>query len=76
MAILHDAIKTLQNGVFVFRTKTRFFSKNPKYPDLKKRAGLFFLKRRFFSNMLIFNHFLWFSLDRTIWNKSRHYHFD
>jgi len=23
-----------------------------------------------------FNPFLWFSLDRTIWNTSRHYQFD
>jgi len=38
MVILHDAVKTIQNWVFVFflRTKTCFFSKKPKTPGLKK----------------------------------------
>jgi len=35
MVILHDAIKTIQNGVFVFykKTKTCFFSKKQKQSD-------------------------------------------
>jgi len=51
MAILHDAIKTLQNGVFVFflKNKNPFLFKTPKYPDVKKTAGLFFLKKDGFS---------------------------
>jgi len=36
MVILHDAIKTTQNVVFVFflkRTKTCFISNKPKHPE-------------------------------------------
>jgi len=46
MVILHDAMKTIQNGVFMFflkkRTKTCFFI--PKKTSLKKKPGgmLFF----------------------------------
>jgi len=38
-------------------------------------VGWVYLKNGFFS-WLSFNSFLKFSLDRTIWNKSRHYQFD
>jgi len=45
MVILHDAMKTIQIGVFVF-----FFLNKPvslKKTDLKNPGGLFFLKRGF-----------------------------
>jgi len=50
--ILYDAIKTIQNGVFVFCFKEQkpVFSKNPKTPGLKKTknpGGLDFKKRVF-----------------------------
>ena len=70
MVILHDAIKTIQNGVFVF------FFKNSKKNRIKKQAGCFFLKNGFFSTLIVFQSFLWFSLHRTIWNKWRQYQFD
>jgi len=72
MVILHDAIKTIQNGVFVFfkKTKTCFFSKN----GLDKRV--FFKKTPVLSTLIVFQSFLWFSLDHTIWNKSPHFQFD
>jgi len=43
MAILHDAIKTTQNGVFLFffKDKKIFLFKKPKTPGLKKTCGLF-----------------------------------
>jgi len=46
MVILHNAIKTIQNGVLCFfekRTKTRVFSKIPKKPEFEKnrRVGIF-----------------------------------
>jgi len=51
MVILHDAIKTIQNGFLSFflkkRTKTCFFQNNKKF-GLKKQAGCcFFLKTGF-----------------------------
>jgi len=75
MVTLYDAIKIIQNRVFVF-----FSKKEQKPVSLKKRiwktkktCGLFFFKPRFFqrwpSCFVIF-------FDRTIWNKSRHYQFD
>jgi len=82
MVILHDAIKTIQNRVFAFFSKTRtkdyFFSKKQKngFKKNKKPLWIVFLKPGFFQTWLSFNPFLWFSLDRTIWNKSRHYQFD
>jgi len=62
MVILHNAIKTIQNGVFVFffekRTKTCFFSKNRKQPDFEKTRGLeFFEENGFFSTLTIFQSF-------------------
>ena len=53
--------------VFFQRTKPISFQKNKK-PVLKKIQG-------FSQPWLFFNPFLWFSLDRTIWSKSRHYQF-
>jgi len=42
--VLHDAIKTIQNGVcFFLRTKTCFFYKNLK-SRIKKTRGLFFFR--------------------------------
>ena len=73
--------KTMQNGVYVLffsRIKTCFLSKNPKngYKKTKKTGRLGFIKKTGFSQPLSpFNPFLWFSLDRTIRNKSRHYQF-
>jgi len=47
MVILHDAIKTIQNGVFPFSLKVE---QNLVY--LKKPGGLFCLKKnRFFSTL-------------------------
>jgi len=80
MVILHDAIKTTQNGVLVFKKKERktvSFQKNKPKNWMKKTGGLFFSKKHFFfSTLIVFQSFLWFSLDRPIWNKSRHYQFD
>jgi len=46
MVLLHDAVQTMHNGVFVFflRTKTCFFSYNPKngLKKQKKTGGLGF----------------------------------
>ena len=47
MVILHNAIKTIQNGVFMFfekRMKTCFFKKKTKHATLKKQEGWNFLK--------------------------------
>ena len=63
MLILHDAMKIFENGVFVTKKK-----------DLKEQV--FFQKKEFSQPWLSVNPFLQFSLDRTIWNKSRHYQFD
>jgi len=35
-----------------------------------------FFKNGIFQPWLSFKTFSWFSLDRTIWNKSSHYQFD
>jgi len=73
MVILHDAIKAIQNGGFVFFFKNKtFFSKK----RIKRNQEDCFLKKSFFLTLIIFNLFLWFSLDHTIWNKSRRYQFD
>jgi len=54
MVMLHDAIKTIQNGVFVFflKSKNLFFQKKQKHPDLerneKTQVGCFFFKLVFF----------------------------
>jgi len=77
MVILHDAIKTIHNAVLCFfqkKTKTCFFKKNKRIRT-KKAGGLFFSKKRVFLNHDCLSTFLWFSLDRTIWNKSRNYQF-
>jgi len=45
MMILHDAMKTIQNGVFVFfllRTQLVLLKKTTKNPDLKNRRVVFF----------------------------------
>ena len=80
MVILHNAIKTIQNGVFMFfekRMKTCFFKKKKQKRDFEKTGGLeFFENTGFLSTLTIFQSFLWFSLDRTIWNNWRHYQFD
>jgi len=62
--ILHDAIKTIQNGVFVFllKNKNLFFFKKNKTPGFEKKQknpdGLGFLKKLgFFSNLFIFQSF-------------------
>jgi len=50
MVILHNAIKTIQNGVFVFfwkKNKNLFLSKNP---NKKKQEGWNFFKKRIFLN--------------------------
>jgi len=75
MVTLHDAIKTIQNGVFVFFSKEHkpVSLKKNKKTDLKNRRlfqKLFFLKPNYLSIFFVI------SLDRTIWNKSRHYQFD
>jgi len=57
MAILHDAMKTIHNGVFVlffFKTKTCFI----KQMDLKNPGGLFFFKKRVFLNPDYLSNFL------------------
>ena len=70
------------NRVFACFFKERkpvSFQKNKKNRMKKKqknRWGVFFKKRFFFSILIVLQSFLWFSLDRTIWNKSRHYQFD
>jgi len=60
MMILHDAMKTIQNGVFVFfllRTQLVLLKKTTKNPDLKNRRVVFFLKNGFFSTLIIFQFF-------------------
>jgi len=80
MVMLHDAMKTIQNNVFVYfskkRTKTCFFLKTQKNGLKKQKTCEFFFKLVVLHPGWSFNPFLWFSLDRTIWNKSRHYQFD
>ena len=57
---------------FTKRIKTCIISIKKK--QIKRTWGLF-LKIRFFLTLIIFQPFLWFSLDPTIWNKSCHYEF-
>jgi len=74
MMTLYDAIKTIQNAGLCFSSKKKkilFLFKQTKTFGLKN--GLFFKKNVFFSILIVFQSFLWFSLDRTIWYKSRHY---
>jgi len=53
------------------------FQKKQKIRIWKKQEGWNFWKKSFFCQpWLSFNPFLWFSLDRTIWNNWRHYQFD
>jgi len=58
MVILHDAIKTIQNGVFVLFliTKTCFSSK--KKNGFEETAGLSFKENGFFSTLIIFQSFV------------------
>jgi len=77
MVTLHDAIKTIKNVVFVFfwkKNKKLFLFKKNKKSNGKSR-WIVFLKNGYCSTLMVFQSFLWFSLDRTIWNKSRHYQF-
>ena len=65
---------TIYNGVFVYVKKTNknlfLFKKTKKSDENKqKTGGLFFFKNGFFSTLIVFQSFLWFALDRTIWNK-------
>jgi len=64
MVILHNAIKTIQNGVFMFfekRMKTCFFKKKKQKRDFEKTGGLeFFENTGFLSTLTIFQSFLWF----------------
>jgi len=57
MVILHDAIKTLQNGVCVFskkkKKKTYVFSKKQIKTDKKNNGGCFFQKSCFFSTLIM-----------------------
>ena len=66
MVILHNAIKTIQNGVFMFfekRMKTCFFKKKTKNATLKKQEGWNFLKTPgFYQPWLSFNPFCDFPL--------------
>jgi len=60
MVILHDAIKTIENGVFVLffeEKKPVLFQKKPKPPGLKKRRLGFLKKLGFFANLVIFQSF-------------------
>jgi len=49
MVMLHDAIKTIQNGVFPFHLKEQKLVsfKNTQKTHLKKTGGLFFLNLGF-----------------------------
>jgi len=73
MVILHDAIKTIQNSVFVFfpkRNKNLFLSKKEKKTDKKaKHVNCSFSNPGFFNPDYLSTLFLYVSLDRTIWNK-------
>jgi len=60
MVILHDAIKTIQKGVFVFFFKNKnllLFNKKTKIL-IKKKVGCFFQNNDFFSNLIVFQSFL------------------
>jgi len=52
MVILHDAIKTIQNGFSCFfqKNKNLFLWKKTKNSDLKKQVGCFFSKKLVFLN--------------------------
>jgi len=78
MVILHDAIKTIQNSVFFLKKEQKPVSlkKNKKNGLKKQQKTRELFLTRFFTPRLPFNPFLWFSFDRTIWSKSRHYQFD
>ena len=62
-------------GFFFFKNKNRFLLKKQKNRIWNKQVGRFFQKNGFFSTLIFFQS-LWFSLDRTIWNRSHHYQFD
>jgi len=53
IVVLHDAIKTIQNGVFVFLQNKNenlfFFSKSKQKNGYKKTSGLYFFKKTGFS---------------------------
>jgi len=74
VVILYDAIKTIQNVVFVF-----FYKKQNLFRLKKNQKRIKKTKKKkpgFSQPWLSFNPFLWFSLDHTIWSKSRHCQFD
>ena len=67
MVILHDAIKTIHNGVLClfFKKKEQkpvSLKKNKKIIRIEKTGGLFFEKNRFFSTLIIFEPFCDFPL--------------
>jgi len=71
--MLHDAVKTIQNGFLFFfqkRTKTCFFKKK------QINTLVVFSKKRVFLNPDCLSTLFVIFLDLTIWNKSRHYQFD
>jgi len=55
-----------------------FLLKQPQKNEFEenRRVGIFLKKTGFSQPWLSFNPFLWFSLDRTIWNNWCHYQFD
>jgi len=63
MVILHNAVKTIQSGVFVFFSKKEqipvsvFFKKKQQKADLKNRMVGFFFKAHFFSTVTTFQFF-------------------
>ena len=58
VVMLHDAMKTIQNGFLCIflNHKNLFLFKNPPKPNLKNKKpdGLFFFKNGFFSTLIIF----------------------
>jgi len=67
-------------GFCVFLKKERkpvSFQKEKQKFGLKKQKNRWVVcfKRRVFLNPDCLSTYTWFSLDRTIWNKSRHYQF-
>ena len=76
MVVFHDAIETIQKFFYKKKNKNLFLFEKTKKLDEKDQVFSFFEKNGFFSTLIVFQFFLWFYLDRTIWNKWRHYQFD
>jgi len=62
MVILHDAIKTMENGIFAFfikKEKKLYFQKTKKFgfKKTKKQVGCFF-KKTVLSILIVFQFFL------------------